>query len=126
MLNSNVLQMKFKCITRPIALCVNVCYFPTFWFWFRVFVCNFTASKIKAIFNSKIVTTMNFSNTPLTYPEQEKLRLFLSFEKVRQSGLYNMIMDAGSAAIAAGLTSWEYKYVIKHYDELSKFHQCLK
>ena len=64
------------------------------------------------------------SNTSLTYPEREKRRIFLSFEKVRQSGLYNMIMDAGSAAIAAGLTSWEYKYVIKHYDELSKLFQC--
>lgn len=51
--------------------------------------------------------------------EDEKL-LFLKYEAVRQSGKYNMIMDAAQAMIEADLTKDEYFYVIHNYSDLKE------
>lgn len=61
---------------------------------------------------------MNTMTITPSYSTQEKLRIFKAFQAVQESGKYNMIMDAGSAALEAGLARWEYNYVIKHYEEL--------
>lgn len=55
-----------------------------------------------------------------------KKEMFNRYEKVRISGEYNMIMDAGYAMVAAGLTQSEYIYVIKNYAELAKKYQKQK
>ena len=41
---------------------------------------------------------------------------FLKYEKVRQSGKYNMIMDAAAAWKAAGLARCQYFDIIENYD----------
>lgn len=43
---------------------------------------------------------------------------FQSYEDVRQSGVYNMIMQASYAREAAGLSREEYQYILLHYREL--------
>lgn len=55
-----------------------------------------------------------------------KKEMFERYEKVRISGEYNMIMDAGLAMMAAGLTQTEYIYVIKNYKELAKKYKKQK
>ena len=40
---------------------------------------------------------------------------FLKYEKVRQSGKYNMIMDAAAAWTAAGLARCQYFDIIENY-----------
>ena len=48
-----------------------------------------------------------------------KLRaLYLRYEEVRQSGLYNMLTEAGEARDASGLNEDEYDYVIQNYSYL--------
>lgn len=46
--------------------------------------------------------------------------MFERYEKVRKSGEYNMVMDAGLAMMAAGLTQTEYITVLQHYVEFAK------
>lgn len=48
---------------------------------------------------------------------------FNAYEKVRSSGIYNMIMQASDAAKAAGLTLDDYYWVIKNYNELSNKYE---
>lgn len=55
-----------------------------------------------------------------------KKEMFERYEKVRISGEYNMIMDAGLAMMAAGLTQTEYIYVINNYGELAKKYKKQK
>ena len=55
-----------------------------------------------------------------------KKEMFERYEKVRKSGEYNMVMDAGLAMMAAGLTQTEYIYVIKNYNELAKKYKKQK
>ena len=45
---------------------------------------------------------------------------FLAYEKVRQSGKYNMVMEAAGAKQYAELTWDEYWEIIKDYSELKK------
>lgn len=45
-------------------------------------------------------------------------QLLASYEKVRQSGRYNMITESGYAMRAAGLTREEYFFVIENYTKL--------
>lgn len=45
--------------------------------------------------------------------------LFRKYERVRQEGKYNMIIDAVMAAQEANLTQSEYQWVLCHYDELN-------
>ena len=44
--------------------------------------------------------------------------LYLRYEEVRQSGLYNMLTEAGEARDASGLNEDEYYYVIRNYSYL--------
>ena len=46
----------------------------------------------------------------------EIVRRFRAYEKVRQSGKYNMITDAGAAMDESGLTEDEYFAVIENYE----------
>jgi hypothetical protein len=55
-----------------------------------------------------------------------KKEMFERYEKVRKSGEYNMVMDAGLAMMAAGLTQTEYIYVIENYNELAKKYKKQK
>lgn len=45
---------------------------------------------------------------------------FEKYEKVRQSGKYNMITEATQAAKEAGLTMIEYATVVFNYSEIKK------
>lgn len=45
---------------------------------------------------------------------------FKKYEKVRQSGKYNMITEATQAAKEAGLTMIEYATVVFNYSEIKK------
>lgn len=45
----------------------------------------------------------------------EIVRRFRAYEKVRQSGKYNMITDAGAAMDESGLTKDEYFAVVENY-----------
>lgn len=45
----------------------------------------------------------------------EIVRRFRAYEKVRQSGKYNMITDAGAAMDESGLTEGEYFAVVENY-----------
>ena len=45
----------------------------------------------------------------------EIVRRFRAYEKVRQSGKYNMITDAGAAMNESGLTKGEYFAVVENY-----------
>lgn len=47
--------------------------------------------------------------------EQE---MFENYERVRKSGVYNMIMQANEAATDAGLTMDQYMFVINNYSDL--------
>ena len=47
-----------------------------------------------------------------------KLTHFQKFERVRKSGLFNMLTDSVRAAEAAGLTREEYFAVLHYYREL--------
>ena len=40
---------------------------------------------------------------------------FYKYEKVRRSGRYNMVMEAGLAIKACGISSREYRDIIYHY-----------
>lgn len=64
----------------------------------------------------KWVETARFDYREFT--EEEK-SWFESYEKVRQSGEYNMVMDVAEASKKAGLTLEQYVFVIKHYDALA-------
>ena len=46
-------------------------------------------------------------------------RAFQGYERVRASGLFNMITQATRAAQVAGLTRKEYRAVVRHYSELT-------
>ena len=41
---------------------------------------------------------------------------FYRYEKIRRSGRYNMIMEAGLAIKACGITSRDYRDIICHYN----------
>lgn len=45
---------------------------------------------------------------------------FLSYEEARQSGEFNMIMDAHLVMRSYGITMEDYWYIIKNYSELAK------
>ena len=45
---------------------------------------------------------------------------FLSFEEARQSGEFNMIMDAHLVMEQFGMAKEDYWYIIKNYSELAK------
>jgi len=45
---------------------------------------------------------------------------FLSYEEARQSGEFNMIMDAHRVMQQFGITREDYWYIIEHYSELAK------
>lgn len=45
---------------------------------------------------------------------------FLSYEEARQSGEFNMIMDAHKVQKEYGITSKDYWYIVKNYTELAK------
>lgn len=45
---------------------------------------------------------------------------FLRYEEVRNSGEFNMIMDAPQAMFRAQLLYPEYMYIINHYSELKE------
>lgn len=45
---------------------------------------------------------------------------FLSYERVRTEGKYNMIMDAKLAMQEAELTPEKYSLIIKYYSELAE------
>lgn len=47
-------------------------------------------------------------------------KLFDKYEKVRKSGKYNMITEADKAMKEAGLSPYDYYYVQRYYDMLSK------
>jgi hypothetical protein len=44
---------------------------------------------------------------------------FERYERVRKSGIYNMLADADRAASLGGLSKDEYWHVLKNYRELS-------
>jgi hypothetical protein len=46
--------------------------------------------------------------------------MFDAFNKVRENGKYNMIMNAKEAAEDAGLSMDDYWIIIKNYTELNK------
>ena len=48
----------------------------------------------------------------------EHHRWFERYEKVRDSGKFNMIMDSANACVAAHLTKDQYLFVIKNYSAL--------
>lgn len=52
--------------------------------------------------------------------------MFERYEKVRESGKYNMVMDAIEAMKAAGLKENEYLTVVRHYTELDKKYKKQK
>lgn len=56
---------------------------------------------------------------------KEQRSWFASYEKVRQLGCYNMLMQADLAMKAAHLTKEQYMFVIKHYRTLSKQYGTL-
>jgi hypothetical protein len=45
---------------------------------------------------------------------------FEAYNKVRETGKYNMVMDANDAAKEAGLSMDQYWEIIKKYDKLYK------
>ena len=45
---------------------------------------------------------------------------FLSYEEARQSGKFNMIMEAKTVMNLYGISSEDYWYIIKNYSELAK------
>ena len=45
---------------------------------------------------------------------------FLSYEEARQSGEFNMIMDAHLVMREFGIAKEDYWYIIKHYEQLVK------
>ena len=45
---------------------------------------------------------------------------FLSYEEARQSGEFNMIMDAHLVMQEFGIAKEDYWYIIKHYEQLAK------
>ena len=52
------------------------------------------------------------------YINETHREAFMAYEKVRQSGEYNMITDAVLAAEAAGLSMEQYMSVLKNYNNL--------
>ncbi len=46
--------------------------------------------------------------------------MFRAYEQVRRSGRYNMITEAKLAAVAAGLSMDDYKFVISNYAYLKE------
>ena len=46
--------------------------------------------------------------------------IFLSYEEARQSGEFNMIMDAHLVMREFGIAKEDYWYIIKHYEQLAK------
>lgn len=51
-----------------------------------------------------------------------KKEKFERYEKVRQSGKYNMIMESVRAAASAGLSLDDYFYVLENYSSLSDLY----
>jgi len=47
---------------------------------------------------------------------------FLSYEKARQSGAFNMIMDAHQVMTIYGISQKDYWEIIKNYSELAKMY----
>jgi len=45
---------------------------------------------------------------------------FLSYEEARQSGEFNMIMDAYLVMQEFGITKEDYWYIIEYYEQLAK------
>ena len=45
---------------------------------------------------------------------------FLAYEEARQSGEFNMIMDAHQVMFEFGIPKEDYWYIISHYSELAK------
>lgn len=54
------------------------------------------------------------------YINETHREAFMAYEKVRQSGEYNMITDAYLAAEAAGLSIDQYMLVLKNYNNLKE------
>ena len=70
---------------------------------------------------------MNILNNLLYYICKNQILLnfmdkttFLSYEEARQSGEFNMIMDAHQVQKEYGITSEDYWYIVKNYTELAK------
>lgn len=47
---------------------------------------------------------------------------FLKYEKARQSGEYNMIMDSSKVMYEYGINFHDYYYIIHNYDKLAKLY----
>ena len=71
----------------------------------------------------------------LTYYENKESKLsvsktalgwFRSYRRVQESGKFNMITEAFDASENAGLEIEQYKYVVTHFEELSKMAELLK
>lgn len=54
----------------------------------------------------------------------QKIDLFNMYYEIQMSGKYNMVTQATTASMEAGLTIDEYVYVINNYDELHKLSRC--
>lgn len=63
--------------------------------------------------------TEGYDHTKRHLDEDER-RDFEAYEKVRQSGIYNMITDASKAAVIAGLSLDRYYWLIDNYSELKQ------
>ena len=48
--------------------------------------------------------------------------IFLSYEEARQSGEFNMIMDAHQVMSQYGISREDYWEIIKNYSELAKMY----
>ena len=47
---------------------------------------------------------------------------FLSYEEARQSGEFNMIMDAHQVQKEYGISNDEYWYIVHNYNKLAKMY----
>ncbi len=53
----------------------------------------------------------------MQYTDQQ-IKNYIAYERVRKSGRFNMIMQGGQAAQAAGLDREDYLFVMEHYEAL--------
>lgn len=59
-------------------------------------------------------------NVPKNYYSEMLKQEFLKYEKARQSGKYNMIMDMNRVIAEYGIGYRNYNYIIKHYSKLAE------
>ena len=55
--------------------------------------------------------------------DSANLRWFRRYEEVRESGKFNMITDCIKAAKEAGLSMYQYKFVINNYEDLKEQYE---